>query len=269
MEEKKASSKAKYIYFGAVIDAPKKSPSIQAVLRGYEALLQNNLEFVFLATIIHDKDLYTKEDERLHAERKEGTHKRDHLHAFFSLGEGMTQGQCLKWLEGALKCDREQISLTGSNSEILLCQYLTHQNHPEKAQYSADEITSNNREKLEEILKTSYEPPKDTGDEMQQAVLNCLTYVELVQQIGLEKANKYRASFNQIKTEQRQNYEAIYRAYDVLKQDFKTLWLEAFKITSRAQRSCLDVETINEVKATLEGLQIYYAEMLDEIEPND
>lgn len=268
MEEKK-TSKAKYIYFGAVIDAPKESPSIQAVLKGYEATLHNNLEFIFLATIIHDKDLYTKEDQQLYPERKAGTHKRDHLHAFFSLGEGMTQGQCLTWLERALKCNREQISLAGSNSEILLCQYLTHQNHTEKAQYSADEITSNNREKLEEILKTNYEPPKDTGDVMQEAVLNCLTYVELVRQIGLEKANKYRASFNQIKTEQKQNYEAISRAYDVLKQDFKTLWLEAFKLASRAGRGCLDIETINEVKTTLEGLQFYYAELLEEIEPSD
>ena len=66
MAEKTKTIKTKFNNFGAVIDAPKESPQIMEDLRAYEreALAQVS-ETLFMASIIHDRDIYTKQDQEI------------------------------------------------------------------------------------------------------------------------------------------------------------------------------------------------------------
>lgn len=198
MEEQKPS-KQKYKYFGAILNAPIESPSVVETLRGYEEKLHSMMsDFVFLATIIHDRDFYDN-----------GEAKITHLHAFFELPNTETQGQAITRLEKALNVNREQISMQGSNSDILLVQYLTHQNHPEKAKYPAEAIKTTNKERLLDTLAKEYQKPVSESDIILNAVIDSKSALELAQKLGIEKANKYRGYFNQVKEEQRNNIKGL------------------------------------------------------------
>lgn len=75
-------TKSKFRNFGVVINAPKESPQIMKDLRAYERAMAQLNDTLFVATIIHDKDTYTKEDEEANPNHKAGAHKLEHLHGF-------------------------------------------------------------------------------------------------------------------------------------------------------------------------------------------
>lgn len=180
-----AKQNEKFNIFGVVIDPPKNDPT-KSRLSEYERIVYSDPEFSFLASIIHDKDY-----------NENGELKTIHLHFYIQTEVNLTCNQLLDTLEDLLSISREQISVKGSKNELLLLQYLGHKNNPEKHQYPIEFINSTSNEKLKVLFNAKYTKPDKYS--IQTAVLNSDNFIELINKIGIENANKYRASFNEVK----------------------------------------------------------------------
>lgn len=193
------SPQTKYNCFGVIFNATKKSTNPSKEL----ALLQSLLikSFYFVATIIHDQ---WSESE---LEKKERT--TIHLHAYIETEAKYTEKQFLQQLQEITKYQAEQITLEGSNNDILLLQYLTHKNDTNKYQFSNDLIITNNLELYNTKYEAIYKSKEQRTNELTSDIRNCRTLLELIDKQGLETANKYRNIFNQVKTEQRLGYEDL------------------------------------------------------------
>lgn len=209
------SPQTKYNSFGVIFNATKKSTNPREEL----ALLQSLLikSFYFVATIIHDQ---WSESE---LEKKERT--TIHLHAYIETEVKYTEKQFLEQLQEITKYQAEQITLEGSNNDILLLQYLTHKNDSSKYQFSNDLIITNNLELYNTKYESIYKSKEQRTNELTSDIRNCRTLLELIDKQGLETANKYRNIFNQVKTEQRLGYEDL----DKLA---RSLQEENYKLTS-------------------------------------
>ena len=188
--------KQKYNIFTCVFNADKKSTNPAEEL----ALLQNTLTEIqsFVATIIHDKDLTDN-----------GEPKTIHMHAYIETNEKHTKKQFIDILSELLQIDKQKISVDGTKSNVLMLQYLTHKNQPNKAQYEVDRIITNNKELLNERMNTKYKTKEQKNNDLLADITNCKTILELTEKQGIETANKYRNTFNQIKQEQKQDYQSL------------------------------------------------------------
>lgn len=97
---------------------------------------------------LHDKDLYTEENEKKNPENKAGTLKKKHHHAVFIFSSHKTKKQLCE-LFGSLFGfgDDEENSVKGvqfqkCDSVSGSVQYFVHMNHPKKAQYDIAGIQS-------------------------------------------------------------------------------------------------------------------------------
>lgn len=197
--------KQKYDIFTCVFNADKKSTNPAEELE----LLQNTLLtdiFSFVATIIHDKDLTDN-----------GEPKTIHAHAYIETNEKHTKKQFLDMLTDLLKIDRQRISVDGTKSNVLMLQYLTHKNQPTKAQYEVDRIITNNKELLAERMKTKYKTKEQKQNDLLNDIKNCKSIIELADKQGIETANKFRNIFNQIKQEQKQDYQSLIKDINLYK----------------------------------------------------
>ena len=189
--------KQKYNIFTCIINADKKSTNPAKELE----LLQNTLLtdiFSFVATIIHDKDITDN-----------GEPKTIHLHAYIETNEKHTKKQFIDILSELLQIDKQKISVDGTKSNVLMLQYLTHKNQPNKAQYEVDRIITNNKELLNERMNTKYKTKEQKNNDLLADITNSNTILELAVKQGIETANKYRNTFNQIKQEQKQDYQSL------------------------------------------------------------
>ena len=189
--------KQKYNIFTCVFNADKKSTNPAKEL----ALLQNTLLtdiFSFVATIIHDKDLTDN-----------GEPKTIHAHAYIETNEKHTKKQFIDILSELLQIDKQKISVDGTKSNVLMLQYLTHKNQPNKAQYEVDRIITNNKELLTERMNTQYKTKEQKQNDLLNDIKNCKSIIELADKQGIETANKFRNIFNQIKQEQKQDYQSL------------------------------------------------------------
>lgn len=188
--------KQKYNIFTCVINADKKSTNPAEELE----LLQNTLTEIqsFVATIIHDKDITDN-----------GEPKTIHMHAYIETNEKHTKKQFIDILSELLQIDKQKISVDGTKSNVLMLQYLTHKNQPNKAQYEVDRIITNNKELLNERMNTKYKTKEQKNNDLLADITNCKTILELADKQGIDTANKYRNTFNQIKQEQKQDYQSL------------------------------------------------------------
>ena len=189
--------KQKYSIFTCVFNADKKSTNPAEEL----ALLQNTLTdniSSFVATIIHDKDLTDN-----------GEPKTIHMHAYIETNQKHTKKQFLDMLSELLQIDKQKISVDGTKSNVLMLQYLTHKNQPNKAQYEVDRIITNNKKLLNERMNTQYKTKEQKNNDLLADITNSNTILELAVKQGIETANKYRNTFNQIKQEQKQDYQSL------------------------------------------------------------
>lgn len=112
---------------------------LKVKLEDIEKVIESHRTIKEWAYIIHDKDVYTKKDEALNPEHKEGTLKEPHIHMYLNFGQSSANFDTVaKWFK-----DEPQYvcRVKGRKSDILM--YLTHQNTPEKHPYSIDEVKSN------------------------------------------------------------------------------------------------------------------------------
>lgn len=92
------------------------------------------------AYVIHDKDIYTADDEQKHADHKAGSLKPAHIHLLLRFNNNQPQNTAYisKWF----KIPENFISkINGKWEDALL--YLTHANASDKYQYEPDAVTSN------------------------------------------------------------------------------------------------------------------------------
>ena len=131
------------------------------------------------------------------------------MHAYIETNEKHTKKQFIDILSELLQIDKQKISVDGTKSNVLMLQYLTHKNQPNKAQYEVDRIITNNKELLNERMNTKYKTKEQKNNDLLADITNCKTILELADKQGIETANKYRNTFNQIKQEQKQDYQSL------------------------------------------------------------
>ena len=91
------------------------------------------------AYILHDKDVYTKEDEEKNENHKEGQPKAPHYHVYINFGKTTWDSdRVAKRFEVAGNFVNK---VKGRQADME--DYLTHRNAPEKFQYADDEVISN------------------------------------------------------------------------------------------------------------------------------
>ena len=90
-----------------------------------------------------------------------------------------------------------------------MLQYLTHKNQPNKAQYEVDRIITNKKELLNERMNTQYKTQEQQQHDLLNDIKTCTSVSELAEKQGIETANKFRNIFNQIKQEQKQDYQSL------------------------------------------------------------
>ena len=137
----------------------------------------------FVATIIHNRDTENNKP------------KRTHLHAFIETPEKYTKKQFLGLLNDLLGINTDQITLELSNNRFLLVQYLIHKNDPTKAQYSRNEIDTNNSELLSKRLDETAPTKADKQHQILNDMLGCQTLTEFCEHQGVEIGNRYRDIF--------------------------------------------------------------------------
>lgn len=118
---------------------------------------------------IHNKDKYTKEDEKRNPDYKEGTPKTDHIHAFIKLKEARTPKDIAKWFGLA----ENTIQFLKQRIFDKACLYVIHANAPEKYQYSVDEAVSSigfDFKAVVEEAKTQYKREKNKDKLYQRKV---------------------------------------------------------------------------------------------------
>ena len=92
------------------------------------------------AYIIHDKDIYSKEEEQQNPEHKVGTLKSAHIHLLLKFDE--QQPQKLECVSNWFGLANNFVSKIQSNWDDA-CLYLIHRNSPNKYQYPVEEVISN------------------------------------------------------------------------------------------------------------------------------
>lgn len=245
-----ANGNAKSIYWGVVLNSDKKTldsgskQDLEAFFKRSTGSLLSYNAFKFVATITHDKDV-----------NEFGEPKTIHLHAFIEFAEKRTLTSVLKELSKLLNVNENQLSLDKTNSDYLLVQYLTHKNDLEKTQYDYSLIRTNNEQLLNERYFKIYKQPR----EMEISLFQCRTISELINEQGAKEANRYRGLFNQIKQDQRQGYDQLYRDYEYsletinLLENFIKTMLGLCENLNEANKMRIDLDSL---KAEYEKIQI-------------
>lgn len=216
--------------------------TIEATLKGFQALLLNYSEFRYVFTIIHNKD----------------PKKRTHLHAVIELYDKGTKKAVLDTLQALLNVDREQLSLDPSNSPILGVQYLTHKNQPEKEPYSFDEISANNVEELERRYGEAYQDPEE---ERKRVLFGSKTMGQLLEKMTIDEAKKILPVWKAIKEEQGYDKEGLVNSLNKMREDYCTLYDLTGKVFE-----ILELQLFKDDKKTFEalfgGLKAVYEDFL-------
>lgn len=88
--------------------------------------------------ILHDRDLWTAEDEKKDSEHVAGTLKDPHFHILLCTRNASTLGQVRRWFK-YVDSDQNTLGQVLDDDEGAL-RYLTHKDDPDKAQYADEEV---------------------------------------------------------------------------------------------------------------------------------
>ena len=134
------------------------------------------------AGIVHNRDMWTEEDEKLNPSHKAGDLKKEHIHIVLRTQNAVWNTALCKEL-GLDDKFCEQVK----NIERSL-QYLLHYNEPDKTQYSIDDVFGCLRTKLSESISKN---EKSEGEK----VLELLDYIDNFQgQLRISDFARYCAS---------------------------------------------------------------------------
>lgn len=250
MAETPNNKKSKF--WTIVLNAPKeKVPSNEArdFLTAILSQLNDTTIYPFIASIIHDRDTTLN-----------GELKTIHAHAFIETPTQPTKRALLEELGELLSIDTDLITIEATNSDFLQVQYLIHKNDKLKTQYEAIEIKTNNENELQKRLSKEYQS-KDPA----KAIFTSPTLTALIENIGLELANKYRNTFNQVKQDQQKTTnEQTYRMklqellylIDVLQININQLLEGCELATTEEIRNKIKLDTLrNEIEQVFKSIR--------------
>lgn len=241
---KQAPANAKSLLWLLVVNDKKEASTdtIEATLKGYQALLLNYSEYHFVFTIIHNQD----------------PAKRTHLHAVIELYEKATKKAVLDTLEALLNVNRSQLSLEPSNNEFLGVQYLTHKNQPEKEPYMFDEIATNNQEELERRYGAVYVNPEE---ERKQVLFGSKTMKELLDKLTIEEAKKVLPVWKAIKEEQSYDKKGLIDQLNKMQDDYRLIYDLCNAIFERLNGPAYDIVR-KQLEQDLSGLRLVFNDLL-------
>ena len=106
-----------------------------------KAALNGKRSIKYYSYILHDKDVYTEEDEKKNPEHKAGTLKEPHWHIVIVFFDGQQQQlkYIARWFEQPTNCVERVRSRRFEDAFA----YLIHQNSPDKHQYDVSEVKAN------------------------------------------------------------------------------------------------------------------------------
>jgi hypothetical protein len=135
------------------------------------------LGFKSAVSPLHDKDLWTEENEKKNPEHKAGTPKKKHHHAIFQFPSQKTHKQMCELFGGLFGFGDSETSVKGvqfqkCDSMSGSVQYFAHINHPKKVQYDVAEIQGFHGFDVEKYLK--HEPTQEEMRELLDNIQNII-----------------------------------------------------------------------------------------------
>ena len=161
-------------------------------------VLDNQKPFKDYAYILHDKDIYSEDDEAKNSDHKAGSPKKAHYHIAIRLEYGVDIKYIANWLNVKENFICKPKSKGGEAVKWCnMLKYLTHENAPTKFQYSEDEVTSNYNwkdEKAKTISKSNSETRKSQIiNDIVNGVIREFNYHE---HITIDEYDKYKKSID-------------------------------------------------------------------------
>lgn len=217
-----------------VINPPKEIEGEDTTSKSYlEEVLSfasSCFNFTFFAGIIHDKDI-----------AEDGEAKKLHCHILVSYDTKATKRALFDDIKEHIHdMSDEQISARPVKNITRAIQYLTHQNEPNKAQYSDDLIKTTNEDFLRQqlALKLDNEDFKKDSEIEIEDMLECNgSMIEFAKRFGVNRANKLRGIFNQVSTESRQDYKSLREENDYLRITIKNIGEDLRKLQDTTNES--------------------------------
>lgn len=161
-------------------------------------VLDTKKPFKDYAYILHDKDVYSEADELKNSDHKAGTLKKPHYHIAIRLDYGVDTKYIANWLD--VKENFVGKAKSKGGEDVKWCnmlKYLTHENAPDKYQYSDDDVISNydwKAEKEKTIKKTSTETRKsEIINNIVKGVIREYNYHE---HITIDEYDKFKKSID-------------------------------------------------------------------------
>lgn len=141
------------------------------------------------AMILHDKDIFTAEDEQKNAEHKVGTYKKAHYHIIIRFNQA-------KWntaLSNDLGIDLNYIEEVKNFNNALM--YLIHYNDTEKTQYNINDVQGNLKNRLIETINKNEKNEGEKVADLIQFIKNHEGYITVTDFAEYCAMNGYWAEF--------------------------------------------------------------------------
>lgn len=176
-EKKKQENRYRNIFFMLYPDNPDHAKALE------ELSLEN------CAYILHDKDVWTKEDEIENPNHKEGEPKKEHYHVLVKYANGVgvaaqakKYGLEERWLEGVTNFDKALL-------------YLIHYEDKVKYQYDIEEVGGPLAKRLSELVNKMEKTEGEKVYELLQFLENCGSRITVTQFAKYCATNGYWAEF--------------------------------------------------------------------------
>lgn len=144
------------VAFGFTIDF------VKSVIKQHEDII---LSYCF---ILHNKDVYKITDEAEDPNHKEGTHKADHIHAFFKFKSPTHQSTICKMFN----VQPQQIERMKAPTYAKMVEYAIHKNDPTKYQYDPKEVIANFNYTRLVLTEKRKIKPEQRKEEIAEMIMN-------------------------------------------------------------------------------------------------
>lgn len=141
------------------------------------------------AMILHERDIYTKEDEAKNSDNKEGTLKKPHWHVVLRFKNQVWNTALAKDLGIGVNYIQEPRSFDNS------LMYLIHYNDPDKVQYDISEVKGNITTKLKELINASNKTEGEKVVEIIQYIKDYKGYIKVTDFAEYCASNGYWSEF--------------------------------------------------------------------------
>lgn len=141
------------------------------------------------AAVLHNRDMWSAEDEKKNPDHKEGTYKKDHWHVLLRFKQAVWSSAICK----ELGIEHNYIEDVKRFDNAI--QYLIHYNDNDKAQYDVDEVFGNLQSKLKESINKVEKSESEKVRELLQYIRNYNGYITITDFAAYCAENGYWSEF--------------------------------------------------------------------------